>query len=228
VTGPLLGVWAHPDDEAYLSAGLMAEARRQGRRVVVLTMTAGEHGTSDPTRWPPAELGARRRHELQASLAALGVGEHRIIGFPDGRCAEHDGVAIVAETIAALQPSTIVTFGPEGMTGHPDHRAVSAWTTAAWRASTGAAALLYATLTPSFHAAWGDLNDQVGLWADQPEPPATDHDDLALLVRLDGEHLDQKMAALRAHEMQTAPLIAEVGDATFRRWWAAEAFVAAA
>ena len=66
--GTLLGVWAHPDDEAYLSAGLMALARRGGERVVVVTATAGEHGTDDPdpvaagpprpapptARWPPA------------------------------------------------------------------------------------------------------------------------------------------------------------------------------
>jgi LmbE family N-acetylglucosaminyl deacetylase len=28
--GTILGVWAHPDDEAYLSAGLMATASRPG------------------------------------------------------------------------------------------------------------------------------------------------------------------------------------------------------
>ena len=44
----LLGVWAHPDDEAYLSAGLMAEFRRRGDRVVVVTATLGEHGTERP------------------------------------------------------------------------------------------------------------------------------------------------------------------------------------
>ena len=42
--GTLLGVWAHPDDEAYLSSGLMALARRHGQRVVVLTPTDGEDG----------------------------------------------------------------------------------------------------------------------------------------------------------------------------------------
>jgi LmbE family N-acetylglucosaminyl deacetylase len=45
----LLGVWAHPDDEAYLSAGPMAEFRRRGDLVIVITATLDEHGTSDPT-----------------------------------------------------------------------------------------------------------------------------------------------------------------------------------
>ena len=48
--GVVLGIWAHPDDEAYLSAGLMALARRAGNRVVCVTMTPGEHGTDDPAQ----------------------------------------------------------------------------------------------------------------------------------------------------------------------------------
>jgi LmbE family N-acetylglucosaminyl deacetylase len=56
-TGTLLGVWAlHPDDEAYLSAGLMASARDAGQRVGVATATWGERGTDDSERWPPARL----------------------------------------------------------------------------------------------------------------------------------------------------------------------------
>ncbi|HEX3261549.1 MAG TPA: PIG-L family deacetylase, partial [Pseudonocardia sp.] len=46
--GTVLGIWAHPDDEAFLSAGLMAAARDAGQRVVCVTATLGEHGTSDP------------------------------------------------------------------------------------------------------------------------------------------------------------------------------------
>jgi len=56
----LLGVWAHPDDEAYLSSALMAAVRRTGARVVVVTATHGEHGTDDPARWPPDRLAAER------------------------------------------------------------------------------------------------------------------------------------------------------------------------
>lgn len=55
--GTILGVWAHPDDEVYLSAGVMAAAAAAGNRVVVVTATRGEHGTDDPARWPPAHSG---------------------------------------------------------------------------------------------------------------------------------------------------------------------------
>jgi LmbE family N-acetylglucosaminyl deacetylase len=62
--GTVLGVWAHPDDGAYLSAGTMAALRDAGHHVVVAT--CGESGTPDPERWAPAELAAVGRDELRA------------------------------------------------------------------------------------------------------------------------------------------------------------------
>src|SRR4051812_7443914 len=151
----LMGIWAHPDDEAYLSAGLMAEFTRRGDRVVVVTATLGEHGTSDPAAWPPRRLAARRHRELRDSLAALGVDELRLLGYEDGDCARHDGTAAIAAHIADVEPDLIVTFGPDGMTGHPDHRAISGWATDAWAATRPAATLWYATQTAGFHRRWG-------------------------------------------------------------------------
>ena len=58
--GTILGIWAHPDDEAYLSGGLMALARDAGPRVVCVTATRGELGTPDPATWPPDRLAAER------------------------------------------------------------------------------------------------------------------------------------------------------------------------
>jgi LmbE family N-acetylglucosaminyl deacetylase len=54
VPGPMLSVWAHPDDETYLAGATMAQAVRDGRRVVCVTATRGELGSTDPERWPPA------------------------------------------------------------------------------------------------------------------------------------------------------------------------------
>jgi LmbE family N-acetylglucosaminyl deacetylase len=223
----LLGVWAHPDDEAYLSAGLMAEYRRRGDRVVVITATLGERGTSDPVAWPPEKLAVLRERELRASLAAVGVDELRLLGFMDGECTWSDGTDQIAESIAEIRPDVIVTFGPDGMTNHPDHRAVSAWTTDAWRAARPESQLWYATLGTDFHAKWGALSDHVGLWAEQPSPPCTPDNDLAARITLDNETLDRKMAALRAHESQTTGLIEAVGMGTYREWWRTEYFVAA-
>jgi LmbE family N-acetylglucosaminyl deacetylase len=220
----LVGVWAHPDDEAYLSAGLMAEFRRRGDRVVVITATLGDHGTSDPQTWPPARLAAHRERELRAALGAVDVHELHLLGFEDGDCASQDGTAAITDLLAGIEPDLIVTFGPDGMTGHPDHRAVSRWATDAWAATCPTADLWYATLSADFHRTWGPLNDEIGLWVDQPEPPSTETAALARALRLDGELLDCKIAALEAHASQTGPLIELVGRPTYREWWSAEFF----
>jgi LmbE family N-acetylglucosaminyl deacetylase len=136
--GDGLGVWAHPDDETFLSSALMVRARRADSRVVCVTATRGEHGTGDPARWPPDRLARTRQLEVKAAKAVLAVDEHRCLGFEDGTLGDHphaEGVALVAELIAEVDPDTIVTFGSEGMTGHPDHRAVAAWVADAWRRS---------------------------------------------------------------------------------------------
>jgi LmbE family N-acetylglucosaminyl deacetylase len=228
--GTLLGVWAHPDDEAYLSAGLMAVARRAGHRVAVLTATRGEHGTDDPEAWPPERLASHRERELRESLRLVDVHEHTWLGLADGTLAGHpweDGVAAVERAIREVRPDTIVTFGPEGMTGHPDHRTVSAWVTEAWRRLGARPSLWYATLTPEFHDAWDGLNREVGLWSDDVPPPVTPTSELAAHVVCTDWLLDAKNSALRAHASQTRVLEDLVGRDTYRSWWSAEAFVAA-
>jgi LmbE family N-acetylglucosaminyl deacetylase len=226
--GTVLGVWAHPDDEAYLSAGLMAEARASGQRVVVATATYGELGASDPYQWSPARLATTRRHELAASLAAVGVTEHRWLGFGDGECHDRiaDGTAAVVRLIDEVAPDTILTFGPEGMTGHPDHQAISRWTTDAWRSTASPARLLYATKTPQFHQTWGEINDRLGIWM-FGAGPSTAESDLLVDVHLTDSALDRKVVALRAHASQTTALLQAVGLDQFGRWCSTESFVAA-
>ncbi|MDX6357440.1 MAG: N-acetyl-D-myo-inositol-2-amino-2-deoxy-alpha-D-glucopyranoside deacetylase [Nocardioidaceae bacterium] len=228
--GTLLGVWAHPDDEAYLSSGLMAHVRRGGGRVVVVTATRGEHGTDDPETWPPERLAPHREQELRDSLAVVGVHEHRWLPYRDGELASlplATGAAGLVEILDEVRPDTIVTFGPEGMTGHDDHRTISAWTTEAWRLTGHRGDLWYATLTPEFHDEWGHLNDEVGLWF-AGRPPSTPRSELAAQVHLSGRWLSQKHRALQAHASQTGPLEALVGSSRYRSWWADESFVPAA
>lgn len=229
-TGTLLGVWAHPDDEAFLSAALMAHAVDAGERVVVATATRGEQGTSDPRRWPPHRLGPLRERELERSLAVLGVRDHRWLGHHDGTLLDvprGQAVEQVAALIEEVRPDTVVTFGPDGMTGHRDHRTVCAWVGAAWRATGRSSRLWFATLTPSFHATWGGLNDEVGLWFDGATPPVTPEEDLAAQLVCDEALSRRKYDALLAHASQMDGLVARVGQETFRRWWAVESFVEA-
>jgi LmbE family N-acetylglucosaminyl deacetylase len=230
-SGTLLGIWAHPDDEAYLSSGLMALARAAGHRVVVATATRGELGTNDPVAHPPARLAKIRERELAASLSAVDVHEHRWLNFPDGGLASADrdsAVAALAGLIDEVVPDTIVTFGPDGMTGHSDHCTVSGWVTAAWQLTGGAARLWYATVTPEFHREWGDVNARVGLWFNDAVPPCTPRHALAAQVVCEGALGASKFAALAAHRSQTHGLIALLGAETFQDWWRTEYFVDAA
>ena len=69
--GSVLGVWGHPDDEAYLSAGLMMGAVVSGRKVTCVTATRGEAGFPDDDPRPLAERAAVREAELDACLEYL-------------------------------------------------------------------------------------------------------------------------------------------------------------
>lgn len=227
--GTLLGVWAHPDDEAYLCGGLYALARDAGARVVCVTATRGELG-GDPAVWPPDRLAAQRTEELAASLALLDVVEHHWLDLPDGGCAALDPdpqIARIAALIAQVRPDTVLTFGPDGATGHDDHRAVSAWTTAAFRrAARPGARLLHTAVPEQWWAEFGPLNDR---WpAFEPGfPSPVPEDALAVHLVLDGPVLGRKIAALRAQTTQTSALASEMGADLYARWVRDEAFVLA-
>ena len=135
-TRRLLCVLAHPDDESLGTGGTLAKYATDGVETYVITATRGERGRfGDNVDRPATEIvGATREAELRAAAAELGVREVTVLGYPDGGV---DGVdpSTAQEAIAAhirrIQPQVVITFGPEGAYGHPDHVAVSQLTTAA-------------------------------------------------------------------------------------------------
>jgi LmbE family N-acetylglucosaminyl deacetylase len=223
--GTILGVWAHPDDEAYLSGGLMAMARDVGSRVVCVTATPGELGTPDPERWPPERLALERAGELARCLEILGVTEHHWLGYPDGELPRVDASEAVAQLCAVIEevrPNTVLTFGPDGITGHPDHQTVSAWTTKAFdQAAPPGARLLYAAVTDP----WKRLDDRFGIYL--PGYPITSADRLVVDLELDPDTASRKVRALAAQTTQTAGLIAALGVDRYTAWVAEESFAAA-
>ncbi len=131
----LLGVWAHPDDEAYLSAGLMARTVEQGGRVTLLALTDGEAGFPADDPRPAGERARQRRCELLAAMARIGVTDVRFLGLPDGGIADRVDEALVEEVrdlVREIRPDITVTFGPDGITGHDDHVANWRLATRAW------------------------------------------------------------------------------------------------
>jgi LmbE family N-acetylglucosaminyl deacetylase len=229
--GTVLGIWAHPDDEAYLTGGLMALARAAGRHVACVTATRGEFGTADPERWPPDRLGAERTRELARSLDVLGVTEHHWLGYADGGCAAvpaAEAVARLCELVDRVRPDTVVTFGPDGLTGHDDHRTISAWTSAAFeRAAQPGARLLYATLAERRASRWSALTESLGIYP-PGLPVLTPDEGLALDLVLDPDTADRKFRALAAQATQTAGLIAHLGADRYRAWVSDESFIEAA
>ena len=225
--GTILSVWAHPDDETYLAGGLMAAARDRGQRVVCVSATAGELGTSDPIEWPPERLARVRRWEEAAAMAALGVGEHRVLGFPDGALAEHDeeGRLAIAALIDEVRPDTILTFGADGVTFHPDHIAVHRWVTAAWEQDRRRARLLYATPTVEHLDRFGARYEEFGVYMTADRPAGVHAGDADVHVVLGGAALDRKLTALRALASQTTDVIAQLGAGLYAAQVSEEAFV---
>jgi LmbE family N-acetylglucosaminyl deacetylase len=228
--GTILGVWAHPDDEAFLTAGLMLLARRAGNRVVCVTATLGDRGTDEPDEWPPQRLGPLRAREHRAALRVLGVEEPIVLGYGDGACDQVDIVAAgmrLAEIMAKVRPDTVVTFGPDGMTGHPDHAAVSRWTSYAVGVSIHRPRLLHATVTPEEMRRQHPTSEALGAFG-PGLPVPTPRSKLALRLTLDEDMLDHKLSALRAHASQTRSQEGRVGTAAYRQWQQEEAFADAA
>jgi LmbE family N-acetylglucosaminyl deacetylase len=226
--GSILSIWAHPDDETFLAGGVMAAAASRGQRVTCVSATAGERGTDDPTTWPPDRLSLVRRWEAAAAMAVIGVADHRFLGLPDGGLADLDPTGPVerlAATIAEVAPDTILTFGPDGMTFHPDHRTISDWVGRAWDLAGRPGRILQASKSEHWLVEWGESFERWGVYMTDERAIGVPSDDLAVLVTVDGALLDQKMAALCAMYTQIAPSLALLGEALLRDLNGEESFV---
>lgn len=143
----ILWIYAHPDDEAFGSSGLMMLATDRGYTSGVICATRGESGEiANSALADPVILGAVRERELRQAMRLAGVSTLRLLPYRDSGMAgtpENDDpraltqaperavVADVVGYIRELQPRAIVTFGPDGIYGHPDHVAIGTYATVA-------------------------------------------------------------------------------------------------
>jgi LmbE family N-acetylglucosaminyl deacetylase len=219
--GTVLGVWGHPDDEAYLSAGIMAKAVDAGQRVVCVTATRGELGFPDDDPRSLDDRAALREAELDECFAILGVTEHHWLDYHDGRCKDVDddeGAARIGALIEEIRPDTILTFGPDGGTGHDDHIAAGRWSTIAFRrAGLPNSRLFYATRTPEWAEDFLSLVDPQQIMMVDGLPESTPQPDLAIDFVFDDELTDRKVRALLAHKSQVEELAYQGGIENFRR-----------
>jgi LmbE family N-acetylglucosaminyl deacetylase len=224
--GTVLSVWAHPDDESYCCAGLMAAAVQAGGRVVCVTATRGELGSTDPDRWPAGQqLAEIRTKELAACLAEIGVTEHIWLDYPDGGCDQindAEAAARLREIVDSVRPDTVLTFGPDGATFHPDHIAVCRWTTAAVAGTH--AKLHYTAATPEWFAFVSRFVDPALVMMADREPATVQIADCSIHVVHTGELLEMKYRAMLRQESQIGPMIAAMGADNFRTLLAEESF----
>ena len=148
----LLAVFAHPDDESLACGGLLAWCAALGMRVSLLAVTHGEHGQMDDTKGtdgtpPPRDV---RATELRDAASVLGIEEVTILDHEDGMLPWVDAEQLetdIRDAIQRLGPDVVITFGDDGLYGHPDHIAVYERTTAAIAAlGDDAPALYYVTI----------------------------------------------------------------------------------
>jgi LmbE family N-acetylglucosaminyl deacetylase len=228
--GTVLGVWAHPDDETYLSAGLFAHAADHGSRVVDITATRGEGGSMDEERWPPETMGQVREQELIRSLEILGVTEHYWLDLPDvdmETSLPEIGAHRVRRLMEKIRPDTVLTFGPDGMTGHEGHKSVSRWATDAFRAVAPPGAKLYhATQTPEFAEEWLPKLEPFHIFL-PGTPPTTPRDQLGIAYSVQGDELARKIKAIQAHLSQIEGLLEVFGEEGFRRFMGEENYALA-
>ena len=126
----LLGIFAHPDDETLCAGGTFAKYASAGAEVRVISLTKGGAGQiRDANAATRATLRAVREKELDAAGTELGLTETRCLEYPDGGLSEIDSqilVKLASELLSEIDPDVVITFGPDGFSGHPDHIAVGA------------------------------------------------------------------------------------------------------
>jgi len=131
----LLGIFAHPDDETLCAGGTFAKYASAGSEVRVVSLTKGGAGQiRDASAATRATLTSVREKELDAAGIELGLTETRCIDYLDGGLADIDSqvlIGLVSELLSEFDPDVVITFGPDGFSGHADHIAVGAAVTAA-------------------------------------------------------------------------------------------------
>ena len=152
----LLAVFAHPDDESIACGGLLAWCAHLGARVSVCCATGGELGSMagmDASSQPgPADVRRARLQELRNAARILGVTELVLLDHEDGMLPWTEPERLEADirsTIGRLRPDVVITFGEDGLYGHPDHIAIHERTTAAVAALGEDGPALYYVTMPS-------------------------------------------------------------------------------
>jgi LmbE family N-acetylglucosaminyl deacetylase len=204
----LLAVFAHPDDEQVVGP-LLARYAREGVRVVLAIATDGQKGVRAHAGIAAGQaLATARAAEARCACERLGIQSPVLMGTEDGALqAEKNKVAVrehVVRLMADLTPQAVVTWGPDGVTGHTDHRMISNLVTeVVQRGGTGVPSRLYYVGLPA---------ERLAAFPPHGSPGAVPFDvavvaERYLPVRITYTEADAKKAAdsLACHKSQYTP-----------------------
>ena len=226
----ILFILAHPDDESLGAGGMIAHYAAQGVEIHLATATRGEYGwqkADEPNPGPDA-LGQIREGELQAAVDVLGIQGLYFLDYIDGYLDRADSQEIIpklVDLIRRIRPQIVITFAPDGAYGHPDHVAISQFTTTAVLCATDSGYpaennlqphridKLYFLVWPSiklaaFEAAFGSLDFPV----DDVVRKSVPWEDWAITTIIDtSSYAEQAWQAITCHRSQL-PLYDQLKD----------------
>jgi LmbE family N-acetylglucosaminyl deacetylase len=192
----ILLVFAHPDDESSGVSGTVKKYTQQGVPVDLVTATRGEKGSRVGI---PANVdtGTVREEELRAAAAIMGIRNIYLLGYVDGELDKADMNEVVnkiTDIMRHVEPEVVITFGPDGISGHSDHITVGKAVTRAFEKLTAEGKcprkLYYVTIASS---ALPDA-DEYGV-ATRPDDEVNISTDIS-------QYFDSKINALSAHRSQ--------------------------
>jgi bacillithiol biosynthesis deacetylase BshB2 len=192
----ILLVFAHPDDESFGVAGTVKKYTQQGVPVDLVCATRGEKGSRLDV---PANIdtGTAREAELRAAAAIMGIRDIYLLGYTDGeldQANEDEVINKIADIMRRVEPEIVITFGPDGISGHSDHMAIGNAATRAFERLSAAESeprkLYYVTIAESAVP----NADDFGV-ATRPDEEVTISVDIS-------DYLDSKIQAIAAHRSQ--------------------------
>ncbi|HEY0875372.1 MAG TPA: PIG-L deacetylase family protein [Vicinamibacterales bacterium] len=199
----LLFSFAHPDDESFSGAGTAMKYAAAGGRIVLVTATLGQRGKcGDPPVCRPEEIEATRERELREAARIIGFDALHLLGYRDRELSEappEDIRRALAGIIRRERPDVVLTFDPNGFNQHPDHVAISRFTSDA----------VAVAADPRWYPDLGEAHAVTRILWTPPLPP-WETAELEHLEAMPGADFvldvsawrDRRIAALRAHRTQ--------------------------
>lgn len=206
-----LGIVAHPDDESFLFAGTSLKFADEGKDMIVVCATKGEKGADRLNRNLSEEQMAQLRvQELKKACSILRCRCTDYFKYPDGGLEKIDYSKLVEEltqNIEEYRPEIILTFGPEGVSGHRDHIIIGkAAIDAANKSNHKVKEIWLASMPASNIAAFNEhmIKRKVHHTHFQKQVLHGVPDEKLLKINIE-KYVDQKREALKAHESQYLP-----------------------